>query len=489
MFKGAIKRSQTSFITHFVQALLKGKAATFVGAGCSIPCGFPSWHSLLKDAAQDLGLPDTKDVDLITLAQYYKNERNRSAINKLLKEKIASLPLNPSGDHELLTLLPISTFWTTNYDELIETALQRHGKTLHVCHTPRELAARADDSDTIVYKMHGDVNSPSSMVLTREDYESYQATKEAFLTKLKSELMDKTFLFVGFSFEDPNINYVLGHLRVLLKGAKTKHYWFIEVEKQKKGQSDEDFNKKQKIFELKIKDLKRYGIHAVLVNSYSEIFSILQKVHQSYHCHNVFISGAAVNYAPYNQEQGKDFVLKLVYRLLDNHNRIITGFGTGVGDCVVNAVLSYAEEKKIRNIDPILLVRPFPQKIVCDDERKKLWRLNRERLLEASGMAIFLWGNKYSDNEPPKLLKSNGMDEEFEIAIEKGVKVIPLSFTRNKAGEFYQRILDSKNYLDYGMTCSEFNELKVLNDIPADRVEEIISGVANYINYIQRKIN
>lgn len=489
MNKATIKKSQTRFISYYVQALLQGKAAAFVGAGCSIPCGFPSWENLLKEAAAELGLSDTKGVDLVSLAQYYKNEKNRRAVNKLLRDKIALHPLSPSADHKVLVSLPITTFWTTNYDALIETSLADAGKTSRICRTPQDLAGRTQHDETVVYKMHGDVENPSSMVLTREDYETYHANNEAFLTKLKADLIDNTFLFVGFSFEDPNINYVLGHLRVLLKGAKTRHFWIIKVEKQAAGQSDEDFRKKQKIVELKIKDLKRYGIYAVLINDYSEIEHLLRKVRNSYHCHNVFISGAAVNYAPYTQEQGKDFVLRLVYRLLDNYNRILTGFGTGVGDCVVNAVLSYAEEKKIRNIDSLLLVRPFPQKIADAAEQRALWRQNRERLLDAAGVAIFLWGNKYSADEPPKTLPSNGMDEEFEIALNKGVKLIPLSCTLNKAGEYYQRLSDDEAYLDYDLSRSEYNELKVLNQIPFDRVNEIVTGVENYIANLQRKIN
>lgn len=40
--------------------------------------------------------------------------------------------------------------------------------------------------------------------------------------------MTKTFLFIGFSFTDPNFSYICTHLRTHLKGNMRGHYCFLK---------------------------------------------------------------------------------------------------------------------------------------------------------------------------------------------------------------------------------------------------------------------
>ena len=60
--------------------------------------------------------------------------------------------------------------------------------------------------------------------------------------------------------------------------------------------------------ELKIDDLIRYGINAVMIKDYPEIISILSEVEKRTKRRNVFISGAAADYSPYTEESAKDLI-------------------------------------------------------------------------------------------------------------------------------------------------------------------------------------
>ena len=107
---------------------------------------------------------------------------------------------------------------------------------------------------------------------------------------MHGDLVSKTFLFVGFSFEDPNLDSILGKLHVLLKENTREHFCI-----QKKV-SKSDFNAPGKTEEvindeftyalikqdLKINDLKRYGIETVLVDEYSEIPQLILKIEEEY---------------------------------------------------------------------------------------------------------------------------------------------------------------------------------------------------------------
>ncbi|HAG10308.1 MAG TPA: hypothetical protein DCK76_02725, partial [Desulfotomaculum sp.] len=70
------------------------------------------------------------------------------------------------------------------------------------------------DRDAVVYKMHGDVSQVHKAVITRDDYEKYELTHSLFTTALQGDSVSKTFLFIGFSFNDPNLNYILSRIRI-----------------------------------------------------------------------------------------------------------------------------------------------------------------------------------------------------------------------------------------------------------------------------------
>ena len=58
--------------------------------------------------------------------QYYYNSksRKRQSINQVLVDNFSNTILNKTVN--ALAKLPISTYWTTNYDKLIERALEEN---------------------------------------------------------------------------------------------------------------------------------------------------------------------------------------------------------------------------------------------------------------------------------------------------------------------------------------------------------------------------
>jgi hypothetical protein len=58
-------------------------------------------------------------------------------------------------------------------------------------------------------------------------------------------------------------------------------------------------------------------------------------------------------------------------------------------------------------------------------------------MLSFSGVALFLFGNKLNGN---KVVLSNGMREEFEIAKEKGLFLLPIGATGYMAKELWSEV-------------------------------------------------
>jgi len=190
-----------TFITDYLAEIIDGNAATFAGAGLSVPAGYVDWRALLRPLAHELGLNIDLESDLVAVAQFHVNWSGQNR-HKLHKELIEALsPDNPpTANHKLLAQLPIRTYWTTNYDKLLENALREEGKVVDVKSAVPQLATTRPGRDATIFKMHGDVDRPDQAVATKDDYERYTKDRGAFITVLAGDLVSKTFLFLGFSF-------------------------------------------------------------------------------------------------------------------------------------------------------------------------------------------------------------------------------------------------------------------------------------------------
>ena len=168
MMKGEI--SQKDLIREIEKAIKGNELGAFIGAGLSIPAGFRSWKELLRKPAEEIGLDVEKENDLVNLAQYYSNSKKRTSVDDLIKDQFSQL-VKPTENHRLLSQLPISTFWTTNYDKLIEKALEDNMKNPYVKTKDEQLRGTNHNFDAIVYKLHGDVETPEdAVIITEENY-------------------------------------------------------------------------------------------------------------------------------------------------------------------------------------------------------------------------------------------------------------------------------------------------------------------------------
>lgn len=483
--------SSKECITSFVSALQEKNAAIFVGAGFSVASGFVDWKELMRDIATDLGLDVDKETDLIAIAQYHVNDRlgNRSIINQSIINQFTKTA-KTSENHKILAELPITSFWTTNYDKLIETSLEDAGKTPDVKRVSENMCITLPKKDAIVYKMHGDVSLPNQAVLTREDFETYEINRGTYSIVLQSELFSKTFIFVGFSFEDPNLIYIFSRIKNLLgTNIVRTHYCFfkkeIEPEKVRKQ-------------ELKLIDLSRYGIKAVLVNDYPEITDILNKIKILYKRSQIFISGAAETFVDFgSDDSAKEFIHNLSKEIVSSERKIISGYGYNIGSGVINGALEFIFSTKYRKLDEYLKLMPFPQFTSGDStgltpaeiklQKKERNNKYRDLMLSEAGIAVFIFGNKKSNDPANLIANSNGMYEEFQIAIQKGIKPIPIGATGYMAKQIWDEVMNNFS-AHYGSDTEIKDWLSKLADkrIPQ---KELIGYVIKIINKLNKPDN
>lgn len=483
------KLERISFINDFVEEIKEQKAAIFAGAGLSIPTGNLNWKDLLREDAKAIGINVDEEHDLLAVAQYIYNESGtRNKITKLVKKYI-----NRNGtltkNHDLLATLPIATFWTTNYDGYIEESFKKNNKTIDIKKNVMDLSTEVKSVDATLYKMHGDIEIANEVVLIKDDYEIYDKKNELFTIALKGDLINKTFLFIGFSFDDPNLSNILSRVRMMLEGNPRQHFCvfkkvskedfkFIECKKARKKRFAYEKNKQS----LRINDLKRYGIKAILVDSYEELTDILEEINFKVKKNNVFISSSfeerELDQYTIDDVSPERFIFDLANQLHKRGFKITSGYGKGAGSIVINGVLDGSEQTN-KSLDESLSLYPFPfpKKEIDDVTRKKIHEKYRNKMLDDCGVSIFLLGNKY--DEAKNLINADGVRSEFELSYLKGLKVIPIIQTGYMSKELGEELeKDFEKF--YGDNMKLLKKFKELNK--AKNSEEIISKIIEIID-------
>ncbi len=127
-------------------------------------------------------------------------------------------------------------------------------------------------------------------------------------------------------------------------------------------------------------------------------------------------------------------------------------------------------DRKNQNLDNYLILRPFPQFKSSDKKLEIIWREYRESFIPLAGIAIFIFGNKVKGEE---IILADGMKEEFDIAVSKGLKVIPIGSTGYMAKELHGIVM--KEFEKYFPENPELEvDFGLLGDINLD-AEKIIS--------------
>jgi Sir2- and TIR-associating SLOG family/SIR2-like domain len=476
------EKEKQRLINELAKELEENNLAIFAGAGLSAPAGFVNWSQLLKPIAEELDLDVEKETDLVALAQYHcnTNQANRGKLNQLLIDEFAK-NANPTQNHKILARLPISTYWTTNYDKLIENSLTSAGKIPDTKHQNPQLNYTKPNRDAIVYKMHGDIDRPDEAILTKDDYESYHVKMQPFLNALSGDLISKTFLFLGFSFTDPNLDYILSRVRIAHSKNQRQHFCIQRKVSALPDESQADLEYRERKQELFIQDLLRFSIKTILVKEYSEITEILKNLEKVYKQNTIFISGAAHQYGNWDKESGENFVYSLSKNLAKKDFRIVSGFGLGIGSSVITGVLEHVYMSGKRLDNEQLILRPFPQSQTGDRPLKDVWYDYRNDMIAHAGIAIFIFGNKFKEG---KVVESNGMMDEFKIAKSQGAFLLPIGATGYVASSIYNQLEEEGYFRDLKISKEIRDKIPLLNnpDTSLEDLKDIILDIVQLVN-------
>ena len=275
--------------------------------------------------------------------------------------------------------------------------------------------------------MHGDVSDPDHAVLTKDDYEGYFRDREPFVTALSGDLVSKTILFVGFSFTDPNIDYVMSRVRVVLRKQPKQHYCILRRETRRAREKSEHFDYRRRQQNYFVRDLSRIGIHALLVDEYSDITRILRAVEERFRQRTIFISGSAHEFGIWAADRAGELIEHISSSLVSAGMNIVTGFGLGVGPSVIAGALQVIRAHPRRYSENQIQAFPFPVEDRTGKDRAAMYTRYRQGMIAKCGIAVFLFGNKR--NKKGRIVSADGVREEYQIAKALGLKIVAVGST------------------------------------------------------------
>lgn len=419
--------SRLDLVTAFGDACDLGNAAVFVGAGLSKAAGLPDWAELLEAPRLESNVPTSPETlaDLPLLAEYIlvDGQYSLARLQQHILEQVHGANAEPTAMHEALARLPVDQIWTTNYDPLIEQV------------APDALVIADDDdirligsSRRVVIKMHGSIAvSPppewdSPPVITRSDYERYEIDHPRTWAMLHASYLSKTFLFLGFSFADPNVGILQRLSRVHGTAAGNRHVTIMK----RPPDTDVDL---RRLHDLRTRDLVASGVRVHEIDDHAELGPILTALVRRTRPPRLFISGSDQNIGNHGE-----CCAALAQELVDKTGWELCSLGGDSGWHTTRAVASIRRAEGTYNASSLVFhfrrkAGPPPEMdervgtaVFTDLEREPLVT----KLLDESRAVVVVAGGERTR-------------EEIEWATSYGAGVVPLATSGGAAREYWER--------------------------------------------------
>lgn len=215
----------------FQKELAKNNIIIFAGSGTSKNLDLPDWNKMVIDIITQINknelnlfipLLESGIMPALEVLEYLKKQENEvyQYIHKNFKIDHKS---NTQLQRKLLELSN-NKIITTNYDNAFEIASDN--KIIPSKPTSKYTINDVNKNDEgFIFKLHGSFEEPDNCIVFKEDYEKLYTSdnNNAGPEKLKSLFTNSTFLFVGFGFNDPDIDLIFDKMNTVF-GGFNKHF-------------------------------------------------------------------------------------------------------------------------------------------------------------------------------------------------------------------------------------------------------------------------
>lgn len=189
----------------------------------------------------------------VEIAYYIKSN---SEVKQEYQEEVQKL--------KALTNRSLSGIITTNYDCFLESISSQY----NVYVGQEQLVFSAIQGVAEIYKTHGCVNLPESIIINEKDYEDFEKKNAYLAAKLMTLFVEYPIIFMGYSITDSNIRSILRAIIECLSGENAQklqeRFVFIDYDENLNNSEMEitpyDMNFGDKIISMTKVKLKNFGL-------------------------------------------------------------------------------------------------------------------------------------------------------------------------------------------------------------------------------------
>ncbi|ONH81178.1 hypothetical protein APZ41_021280 [Roseomonas mucosa] len=230
------------FNENLLEDLSRQRVVLFLGAGVSSSAvtlaggRIKGWHKFLDSMRAHVDARIAKQISgLLRKSDYLLaceilQSTLREDWQKYVNAEFGQMA-KPSSLHQAIIALDQRIILTTNFDKLIENCWGSSlGESVHLPTVVTSIKNDAfrlfkDHSGKYLVKIHGTVDAPETLIFSRSEYIKLAFGNTLYSTFIENLLLNYTFIFIGFSMDDPAILSLMEMYALRYKDARP-HYMF-----------------------------------------------------------------------------------------------------------------------------------------------------------------------------------------------------------------------------------------------------------------------
>lgn len=438
-----IEESSTNFhlYTDSICLVNSDRLCLFVGSGISVPSGIGDWNNAYGTIFSEIGIAHlynsnnlTTTLQLLSLDDRF----NHKIFDRFRYYFSPSNSFEPNKYHFIILNMRLKRIWTTNYDHLFEQIIFKHHR--DTCIIKNDTDLKNNYNKHMLVKMNGDFEDATyaegadwNIVFFNEHFNLFNYHRPLISRLFEEDFMSSVMIFVGISFNDPNLNRIISVIKHRGLKPPHKHFYLTTISK---GIHQSYLQK------LKEQELKHYGITTLFFNTHDEILQFLQDL---YICRNkqcIGISGSIpypssdnllYNNSLFTVQETHEICRKLGELFASKGFYTASGGAPYVGIPFVEGAYSVDSDKTtfyLRAFGGKHYKHNVPAQIINSQnisDMRKAFILSLNCLIVVSG--------RYSDCE-------KGVVEEIEIAMHNRIPIFIISQFGGQGAEYYNRFIN-----------------------------------------------
>jgi hypothetical protein len=193
--------------------------------------------NLVADAAQRGEVMQCiEDADLLTACELARKYLSPSAFRTEVLQEFSGNAYRPAPIHDDLSSVDSRLVMTTNFDKLYENrANQLQDNTVIVKnYYDHDIADVFRRRNRVVVKVHGTIDLPDRTIFTRSQYALARRDYGYFYQLLRGLFVTHTFVFMGASMRDPDMQLLLEDHAYRFEGSRP-HYMVMPENSARAG--------------------------------------------------------------------------------------------------------------------------------------------------------------------------------------------------------------------------------------------------------------